>query len=194
MSDGAGAVSQLLRAWASGDLQARDELVPLVYHELRKRASGYLRHERPDHTLQATALVHEAFLRLAGQDRVAWQNRGHFYAVAAQMMRRILVDYARERQAAKRPGAAMRVDLDESIQAPEAPGSDILMLDEALSELSAMDPRQGRIVELRYFGGLSEQEVADALSVSRATVTREWKRARAWLYHRMTPAPTRGSA
>ena len=106
MSDGAGAVSQLLRAWAGGDVKARDELVPLVYHELRKRASGYLRHERPDHTLQATALVHEAFLRLAGQDRVAWQNRGHFYAVAAQMMRRILVDHARERRAAKRPGAA----------------------------------------------------------------------------------------
>ena len=193
MSEGTGAVSQLLRAWAGGDLQARDELVPLVYHELRKRASGYLRHERPDHTLQATALVHEAFLRLAGQDRVAWQNRGHFYAVAAQMMRRILVDYARERLAAKRPGAALRVDLDESIQAPEAPGSDILMLDEALNELSTMDPRQGRIVELRYFGGLSEQEVAEALSVSRATVTREWRRARAWLYHRMTPLPARGS-
>ena len=192
MSEGTGAVSQLLRAWAGGDLQARDELVPLVYHELRKRASGYLRHERPDHTLQATALVHEAFLRLAGQNRVAWQNRGHFYAVAAQMMRRILVDYARERLAAKRPGAALRVDLDESIQAPEAPGSDILMLDEALNELSTMDPRQGQIVELRYFGGLSEQEVAEALSVSRATVTREWRRARAWLYHRMTPA-TRGS-
>lgn len=194
MSEGTGAVSQLLRAWAGGDLQARDELVPLVYHELRKRASGYLRHERPDHTLQATALVHEAFLRLAGQNRVAWQNRGHFYAVAAQMMRRILVDYARERLAAKRPGAALRVDLDESIQAPEAPGSDILMLDEALNELSTMDPRQGQIVELRYFGGLSEQEVAEALSVSRATVTREWRRARAWLYHRMTPPPARGSA
>ena len=193
MSEGSGAVSQLLRAWAGGDLQARDELVPLVYQELRKRASGYLRHERPDHTLQATALVHEAFLRLVGQDRVAWQNRGHFYAVAAQMMRRILVDYARERLAAKRPGAALRVDLDESIQAPEPPGSDILMLDEALNELSTLDPRQGRIVELRYFGGLSEQEVAEALSVSRATVTREWRRARAWLYHRMTPA-TRGSA
>ena len=194
MSDGAGAVSQLLRAWAGGDLMARDELVPLVYHELRKRASGYLRHERPDHTLQATALVHEAFLRLAGQDRVAWQNRGHFYAVAAQMMRRILVDHAREHRAAKRPGAQIRVDLDDQIPAPELPSCDVLILDEALSELSAMDARQGRIVELRYFGGLSEQEVADALSVSRTTVTREWKRARAWLYHRMTPAPTRGPA
>jgi RNA polymerase sigma factor (TIGR02999 family) len=194
MSDSVGPVSKLLYAWAGGDLRARDELVPLVYHELRKRASGYLRHERPDHTLQATALVHEAFLRLAGRDRVAWQNRGHFYAVAAQMMRRILVDHARERRAAKRPGAQIRVDLDDQIPAPEPPGCDVLMLDEALSELSAMDPRQGRIVELRYFGGLSEQEVADTMSVSRATVTREWKRARAWLYHRMTPAPTRGPA
>jgi RNA polymerase sigma factor (TIGR02999 family) len=194
MSDSVGPVSKLLHAWAGGDLRARDELVPLVYHELRKRASGYLRHERPDHTLQATALVHEAFLRLAGRDRVAWQNRGHFYAVAAQMMRRILIDHARERRAAKRPGAQIRVDLDDQIPAPEPPGCDVLMLDEALSELSAMDPRQGRIVELRYFGGLSEQEVADTMSVSRATVTREWKRARAWLYHRMTPAPTRGPA
>jgi RNA polymerase sigma factor (TIGR02999 family) len=194
MSDSIGPVSNLLRAWAGGDLRARDELVPLVYHELRKRASGYLRHERPDHTLQATALVHEAFLRLAGHNRVAWQNRGHFYAVAAQAMRRILVDHARERRAAKRPGAKNRVDLDDQIPAPEFPSGDILLLDEALSELSALDPRQGRVVELRYFGGLSEQEVADALSVSRATVTREWKRARAWLYHRMTPMSTGGPA
>jgi RNA polymerase sigma factor (TIGR02999 family) len=193
MSDSIGPVSKLLHAWAGGDRRARDELVPLVYHELRKRASGYLRHERVDHTLQATALVHEAFLRLAGRDRVAWQNRGHFYAVAAQMMRRILVDHAREHRAAKRPGAAHRVDLDDRIPAPEPAGLDILMLDEALSELSAIDARQGQIVELRYFGGLSEQEVADTLSVSRATVTREWKRARAWLYHRLTPTPSRGS-
>ncbi len=186
MGDGIGDVSQLLRAWAAGDVHARDELVPLVYHELRKRASGYLRHERPDHTLQATALVHEAFIRLAGQDRVAWQNRGHFYAVAAQMMRRILVDHARERRAAKRPDAALRTDLDDRIPAPDQ-SEHVLALDEALNELSTMDPRQGQIVELRYFGGLSEQEVADTLSVSRATVTREWRRARAWLFHRMTP-------
>jgi RNA polymerase sigma factor (TIGR02999 family) len=188
MGDGTGDVSQLLRAWAGGDLHARDELVPLVYHELRKRAAGYLRHERPDHTLQATALVHEAFMRLAGQDRVAWQNRGHFYAVAAQMMRRILVDYARERRAAKRPDATLRTDLDDRIPAADQP-EHILLLDEALNQLATMDSRQGQIVELRYFGGLSEQEVADTLSVSRATVTREWKRARAWLYHRMTPTP-----
>ena len=186
MGDGTGDVSRLLRAWAGGDIHARDELVPLVYHELQKRASGYLRHERPDHTLQATALVHEAFMRLAGQDRVAWQNRGHFYAVAAQMMRRILVDYARERRAAKRPDAALRIDLDVRIPAADQP-EHVLALDEALNELSTLEQRQAQIVELRYFGGLSEQEVADTLSVSRATVTREWKRARAWLYHRMTP-------
>jgi RNA polymerase sigma factor (TIGR02999 family) len=194
MSEGAGEVSRLLHAWAGGDLRARDELAPLVYQELRKRAAGYLRHERVDHTLQATALVHEAFLRLAGQDRVAWQNRGHFYAVAAQMMRRILVDHARERQAQKRPNPAARVELDGQIPASET-SVDVLMLDVALTDLSAYDPRQGQIVELRYFGGLSEQQVAETLGVSRATVTREWKRARAWLYHRMTPprrAPTEG--
>ena len=188
MGDGTGDVSQLLRAWADGDVHTRDELVPLVYHELRKRAAGYLRHERPDHTLQATVLVHEAFLRLAGQDRVAWQNRGQFYGVAAQMMRRILVDHARERRAAKRPDAALRTELDDHIPAADQP-EHVLLLDEALNELSTMDPRQGQIVELRYFGGLSEQEVADTLSVSRATVTREWRRARAWLYHRMAPTP-----
>ena len=149
MSDGAKAVTDLLHAWAGGDLRARDELVPLVYHELRKRASGYLRRERPDHTLQATALVHEAFLRLAGQDRIAWQNRGQFYAIAAQMMRRILVDHARQRQASKRPAAGMRVDLGENIAAPEPTAYDVLLLDEALTDLAALDPRQGRIVELR---------------------------------------------
>jgi RNA polymerase sigma factor (TIGR02999 family) len=188
MTEGAGQVSRLLHAWAGGDSRARDELVPLVYHELRKSAAGYLRHERVDHTLQATALVHEAFMRLAGQDRVAWQNRGHFYAVAAQMMRRILVDHARERQAKKRPNPAARVELHEQIPAPET-SVDVVMLDVALTELSALDARQGQIVELRYFGGLSEREVAETLGISRATVTREWRRARAWLYHRMRPSP-----
>ena len=188
MSENAGAVSQLLQSWASGDLSARDQLVPLVYDELRHRAAGYLRHERVDHPLQATALVHEAFMRLAGQDRVAWQNRGHFYGIAARMMRRILIDHARARRAAKRPDPMMRADVGDQIPAVEPPGIDLVILDEALTELSAIDARQGQIVELRYFGGLSEQEVADTLSVSRATVTREWKRARAWLYHRMTLA------
>ena len=187
MSEDAGAVSRLLHAWAGGDLAARDELVSLVYHELRHRAAGYLRHERVDHTLQPTALVHEAFMRLAGQDRVAWQNRGHFYGVAAQMMRRILVDHARARRAAKRPDPRLRVEADDQIPAP-MPELDLVMLDEALTELAALDDRQARIVELRYFGGLSEQEAAETLLVSRATVTREWRRARAWLYHRMASA------
>jgi len=181
------AISQLLQAWARGDSSARDQLAPLVYDELHKRAAGYLRRERVDHTLQATALVHEAFLRLAAQDRVMWQNRGQFYGVAAQMMRRILVDHARERRAAKRPDPAARVEIDDIAQ-PDANFVDVLALDQALAELSVLDARQGQIVELRYFAGLSEQDVADTIGVSRATVTREWKRARAWLYHRMTSA------
>jgi RNA polymerase sigma-70 factor, ECF subfamily len=186
-------VSDLLRAWGQGDVQARDDLLPLVYRELRRRAAAYLRQERPDHTLQPTALVHEAFLRLVGQDRVAWQNRAHFFSVSAQMMRRILVDHARGRRRAKRPGAAVRVVLDERIGATHPPSCDLLALDEALTALTAMDPRLGQIVELRYFGGMSEQEVADLLSISRSTVTREWQTARTWLYRRMTTGPGRAT-
>ena len=186
MVEHAGAVTQLLRAWGQGDLQARDELLPLVYRELKRRASGYLRHERPDHTLQPTALVHEAYVRLVGQDRVSWQNRNHFFGIAAQMMRRVLVDHARALRAAKRPGAAVKVTLDEGVAAVAPRDCELLLLDDALRELAVIDPRQARIVELRYFGGLSEQDVADILSLSRTTVTREWQTARAWLYRRMT--------
>jgi RNA polymerase sigma-70 factor, ECF subfamily len=181
-----GAVSLLLRAWGRGDLHARDELLPVVYRELRRRAGAYLRRERRDHSLQPTALVHEAYLRLVGQDRVAWQNRAHFFGVAAQMMRRILIDHAREHHAAKRPGAAVRVTLDDGIGAVQPRECEMILLDDALSELTHLDARQGQIVELRYFGGLSEEEVAIVLSVSRRTVTREWRAARAWLYRRMT--------
>jgi RNA polymerase sigma factor (TIGR02999 family) len=184
-------VSRLLQAWGQGDLEARDELVPLVYRELRRRAGAYLRRERADHTLQPTALVHEAYLRLLGQERAAWQNRAHFFGIAAQMMRRILVDHARGHRAAKRPGAAFRVMLDDRIGAAQPRDCELLLLDQALSELTRVDPRQGRIVELRYFGGLSEQDVAAVLSLSRATVTREWQTARAWLYRRMTVGPHR---
>ena len=184
-------VSRLLQAWGRGDLEARDELVPLVYRELRRRAGAYLRRERADHTLQPTALVHEAYLRLLGQERAAWQNRAHFFGIAAQMMRRILVDHARAHRAAKRPGAALRVTLDDRIGAAQPRDCELLLLDEALSELTRVDPRQGRIVELRYFGGLSEQDVAAVLSLSRATVTREWQTARAWLYRRITAGPNR---
>jgi RNA polymerase sigma factor (TIGR02999 family) len=180
-----GVISGLLRAWAKGDLGARDNLLPLVYLELRRCAAGYLRRERPDHTLQPTALVHETYLRLARQDRITWQNRAQFFGIAAQMMRRILVDHARERQAAKRPGGALRVALSDRIAARE-PDCEILLLDEALQELTLLDPRQGQIVEMRYFAGMSEREVAEVLSMSRSTVTREWQTARAWLYRRMT--------
>ena len=181
-----GAVTRLLKAWEFGDLQARDDLVPLVYRELRRRAAAYLRRERRDHTLQPTALVHEAFVRLVGQNRVAWQSRVHFFAVAAQMMRRVLVDHARERLRSKRQGNVVRVALEDDIAVATPPDAEILSLDIALEDLTRLDARQGQIVELRYFGGLSEQEVAAVMSLSRATVSREWQTARAWLYRRMT--------
>lgn len=184
-----GAISDLLRAWGRGDLQARDDLLPLVYRELRRRAAAYLRRERPDHTLQPTALVHETYLKLAGRESLTWQNRGQFFGVAAEMMRRVLVDYAREYRSLKRPGSALRVAFDERVGAVSFPDCEILLLDEALKELATLDPRQGQIVEYRYFAGMSEREVAEVLSISRTTVTREWKTARAWLYRRMTRMP-----
>ena len=180
-----GTVSQLLQAWGGGDLQAREDLVPLVHRELRKRAAAYLRRERRDHTLQPTALVNEAYIRLMGQQRVTWLNRAQFFGVAAQIMRRILVDHARERQAAKRPGG-VRITLDEGMRTVQPVDCEVLMLDDALQELARIDERQAHIVELKYFGGLSEEEVAAVLSLSRATITREWQSARAWLYRRMT--------
>jgi RNA polymerase sigma factor (TIGR02999 family) len=185
------AVSGLLLAWGKGDLAAREQLMPLVYAELRRRAAAYLRRERVDHTLQPTALVHEAYLRLIGQERVAWQNRAHFFSIAAQMMRRILVDHARERGRGKRLGAAMRVMLNERLASVDPPDCELLLLDQALDELAAVDPRQARLVELRYFGGLTEREVADVLTVSRSTVTREWLIAKGWLYRRITSGPER---
>jgi RNA polymerase sigma factor (TIGR02999 family) len=160
--------------------------MPLVYEELRRRAAAYLRRERDNHTLQPTALVHEAYVRLVGQKRVAWQNRLHFFSVAAQMMRRILVDHARGRLRQKRPGCAVKVPLDDRIGAATPPDCDLMLLDQALTELGMIDPQQGQIVELRYFGGLTESEVAEVLAMSRSTVTREWHTARAWLYRRMT--------
>jgi RNA polymerase sigma factor (TIGR02999 family) len=185
MGGPAGSVSQLLRAWRRGDEQAREDLVPLVYQELRRRASAYLRRERPDHTLQPTSLVHEAYIRLMAQTRVSWVNRVQFFAVAAQLMRRILVDHARERQAAKRLGG-IRVTLDEGLRAVPPLDCEVLALDDALRDLARLDARQADIVELKYFAGLSEPEVAAVLSLSRATVTREWQSARAWLFRRIT--------
>ena len=186
MTTRAETVTDLLQSWGRGDVSARDQLLPLVYRELKRRAAGYLRRERRSHTLQPTALVHEAYLRLAGQKRVAWQNRAHFFGIAAQIMRRILIDHARERLAAKRPEAAVRVLLDEGIGASHPIDCEVLLLNQALEELSRLDPRQAQIVELRYFGGMTEQEVAIVLSLSRATVTREWQTARAWLFRRIT--------
>ena len=185
------AISDLLRAWGHGDLQARDNLFPLVYRELRRRAMAYLRRERPDHTLQPTALVHEAYLRLIRQDRIAWQSRAQFFGVAAQMMRRILVDYAREHQTTKRGGSSFRVALDDRIGATPPLDCEVLLLEDALQELALLDSRQGQIVEFRYFAGMSEEEVAEVLCISRSTVTREWQTARAWLYRRITKLPKR---
>ena len=179
-------VSGLLRAWSEGDAQARDDLVPLIYRELRQKAAGLLRHEPAGHTLQPTALVNEVYLKLAGQQRVTWQNRAHFLGIAAQLMRRVLVDHARARAAAKRPRRVFQVPLDDGIGAVEPRSCDLLALDQALDELTALDQRLASIIELRYFAGLTEQEVAEVLSISRATVTREWQTARAWLYRRMT--------
>jgi RNA polymerase sigma factor (TIGR02999 family) len=181
----AGTVSRLLQAWGRGDLQAKEDLVPLVYRELRKRAAGYMRGERQDHTLQPTALVHEAYLRLMGQQRVAWVSRAQFFGLAAQIMRRILIDHAREHLAAKRPGG-VRVTLDDQIGSIQPPDCELLLLEDALKDLERIDPRQAHIVELKYFAGLSEEEIAAVLSLSRATVTREWQSARAWLYRRIT--------
>jgi RNA polymerase sigma factor (TIGR02999 family) len=187
-------LTALLKAWGSGDLAARDQLMPVVYEELRRRARAYLRREQVGHTLQPTALVHEAYLRLITQDRAAWENRAQFYGVAAQMMRRILVDHAKRQRRGKRLGGAVRVPLDDRVGAARPPECDLLLLDQALDELAAIDSRQGQIVELRYFGGLSESEVAEVLAISRSTVTREWLIARGWLYRRVTTGQAEGRA
>ena len=176
------AVTRLLRAWGEGDAKAGDRLMPLVYAELRKRAAAYLRRERPGHTLQPTALVHEAYLRMAGQDRAAWKNRAQFFGVAACMMRRILVDHARALNMAKRAGRLINVELQDDHAVVAAPGIDVLALDEALTRLAAFDARKTAVAELRFFSGLSVEETAQVLGVSVATVEREWQVARAWLY------------
>ena len=180
------AVSGLLRAWGTGNAQARDDLVPLGYRELRRRAAAYLRHEPAGHTLQPTALVHEAYARLLGDQPVAWEGRAHFFGIASRVMRRVLVEHARERGAAKRGGGAVRVSLHDGLEATSPRDCEMLLLDQALEELTQLDERQAAIVELRYFGGLSEQEVAALLGLSRATVTRAWRGARAWLFRRIT--------
>ena len=179
-------VTELLVDWSKGDQKALDKLMPLVYSELRRLAGNYLRRERQNHTLQPSALVNEAYLKLIDQRRAKWQNRAQFYGVAAQLMRRILVDHARAHQAAKRGGSDQhRVSITSAGELSEKPDTDILALHEALHELSAMDPQQGRIVELKFFGGLSIEETAEVLSVGHATVERDWKMARAWLRRKL---------
>jgi RNA polymerase sigma factor (TIGR02999 family) len=185
-------VTQLLHQWTGGQQEALDLLLPQIYGELRRLASAYLRRERPDHTLQPTALVHEAFLRLVDQRAVRWQNRAHFFGIAAQAMRRILVDHARAHGAEKRGAGDRRVSLDDTLLVTGAPDVDLLALDEVLTRLATIDPLQSRIVELRYFGGLTLEETAEVMGISPATVGREWTMARAWLFAELTGSPRSG--
>lgn len=178
-------VTQLLTAWGKGDEVAREQLMSLVYDELHRLAHGYMRRESPDHTLQTSALVNEAYVRLVDQQNVQWQNRSHFYAIAAQMMRRILVDYARSRNYAKRGGGARQVSLDEGLIVSEERSAEVINVHEALEGLAAFDARKAQIVELRFFGGLSIEETAEVLAVSPGTVMRDWTLAKAWLHREM---------
>lgn len=175
-------ITELLIDWGQGDQAALEKLMPLVYNELRRLASNYLRRERASHTLQPTALVNEAYLKLVDQKNAKWQNRAQFFGISAQLMRRILVDHARQHQAAKRGGSnQQRLSITSAEQFAEQPEIDLLALNEALDELAKMDPQQERIVELKFFGGLSIEETAEVLGISHATVERDWKMARAWL-------------
>ncbi len=181
MTDPPGEVTQLLLEWRRGDAAALGKLIPLVYEELRRLAKRYMAGERPGHTLQTTALINEAYLRLIDHKEMHWQNRSHFFAVAAQAMRRILVDHARSRDAAKRGGGGHKVSLEEAAVVAEERAAELVALDDALRELAAIDSRKHQIVELRYFGGLSVEETSELLGVSPVTVMREWSTAKAWL-------------
>lgn len=179
-------VTQLLADWGKGDRSALDKLFPLVHSELRRIAQRQMSQERPGHTLQATALVNEAYLKLAGQQGFDWQNRAHFFAVCAQVMRHILIDHARAHARDKRGGGAVKVSLNDALVVAEDQASHFIALDEALRGLESLDPQKGKIVELRYFGGLSVDEAAEVMNLSPRTVRREWQRAKAWLYRMMT--------
>jgi RNA polymerase sigma factor (TIGR02999 family) len=179
-------VSHLLQRWSDGDRSALDQLLPLVYDELRRMARRYMGQQPSGHTLQTTALIHEAYLRLVGQEEKQWENRAHFFGVAAQAMRHILVDYARARHTAKRGGETRAVSLEEAAIVSDERAAEMVALDEALAELARLSPRQSQVVELRYFGGLSVTETAEVLQVSSDTVTRDWNQAKAWLYRRMS--------
>jgi RNA polymerase sigma factor (TIGR02999 family) len=180
--------TELLHAWSKGDGSARDKLIPLVYHELHRLAQRYMRQERRDHTLQATSLVNEAYLRLIDVNRIQWRNRAHFLAVAAQTMRRILVESARRRHRQKRGGGVVLVALDEAQDIGQEKGTDLIALSDALTALAAVDPRMSKVVELRFFGGLSVEETADVLNVSPETVMRDWKTAKVWLLRELSQA------
>jgi RNA polymerase sigma factor (TIGR02999 family) len=178
-------VTQLLRAWSQGEASALEKLTPLVYKELHRLAHRYMSFENPGHTLQTTALVNEAYLRLVS-NRANWQSRAHLFAISAQLMRQILVDFARSRHQWKRGGKVQRVSLEEALVSTEGPDADLVALDEALKALAAMDPRKSRVVELRFFGGLSIEETAQVLKVSDPTVSRDWKMAKLWLRREMS--------
>jgi len=177
--------TRILRDLSGGNREALNRLMPIVYRELRRLAKHYLRNERPDHTLQATALVHEAFLRLIDQTNVQWQDRAHFIGISAHLMREILINHAVARKRLKRGGGQYKVSVEEAGAWPNEPEVDLIVLNDALNELAAIDPRQSQIVELRFFGGLSVEETAEALTLSTATVKREWRLAKAWLHSRI---------
>lgn len=177
-----GNITQLLHQAQQGDKQVLDEIFPLVYEELHRLAASHLRQERNNHTLQPTALVHEAYLRLVGQHNVDWHNRAHFFSIAAEMMRRILVNYALNRNAVKRGNGEVRLALDEAVNFAQQQEVDLVLLDESLTRLAAFDPQKAKIVELRFFGGLSVEEVAAVTGLSDSTVKRQWRAAKAWLY------------
>jgi RNA polymerase sigma-70 factor (ECF subfamily) len=178
-------ITQLLIAWSNGDQAALEQMLPLVYRELRRQAEHYLRQERPGHLLQPTALVNEAYLRLIDCDNIQWRNRAQFFAVAAQVMRRVLVDFARDRDYAKRGGGLRQVSLAEAGIVSQDKGADLVALDQALNTLAELDQRQSRIIELRFFGGLKLEEIAEVLKVSVGTVRRDWSLAQAWLYNEL---------
>ena len=186
MTQGAHEITQLLLAWSKGDREALGRLFPLVYAELRRLAKRYMRKERAGHMLQTTALIHEAYLRLIDVDRVEWRNRAHFFGVAARAMRQILVEMARERGCQKRGGGAGRVSLDEAITIGAGLDEDLVALDEALGALAQFDARKAQVVEMRFFGGLTEEEIAAALDVSQETVRRDWRLARSWLRRKLS--------
>lgn len=179
-------VTQLLLDWSNGDKTALDRLMPLIYEELRRLAHRYMSRERGGHTMQTTALVNEAYVRLINRKNVHWQDRAHFFAIAAELMRTILVDHARSHATAKRGGGARKLSLEEALVVSQERAAEVVALDEALNALAVIDPKQSRIVELRFFGGLTIEETAEVLDLSAATIKREWTTARAWLYHELS--------